>query len=457
MTRKTHLQEKPLSSSPLTPTKSCLGPRPFAPQVEEHQPPSAESLERAARFGHSFGDIDLFPRPVIQPKLRLGPVGDRYEQEADQVARRVVESISSPDQESVQRQEDLEYEDELDLEEDEELQRKVAGLAPAAGGADVGPDLESSIHRARSGGQPLSDGVRQPMERAFGADFGGVRVHTGGEADRLNRSLQAQAFTTGQDIFMRRGEYRPGSSEGQRLLAHELAHVVQQNEGVQRNAMQMIVQRSHTIIEGEKYEYEINGETHEGTSRWAISDKLDVTINIDGQEYLIPPAAIHNQELPNIGTRGNVLLGGVTVIYKNNEGEIITEYYHFGMQQYKPEKKEGLTLHSEFLYLIGHIPMVASTLSEDGVLGAIIEVRQTNTPCAACQKLIAGVLANLKARLGKPVIIRGSAERIYESQPGKLGSKLHELATKKRYSGDFGLSEERPPRMEDVHGVHLVV
>jgi len=208
-------------------------------------------------------------RLAVQAKLRLGPAGDRYEQEADRVAQRVVETISSSDQNSVQRQEDeeeLEEEDVLaaqrqmegailspgqgsvqrqvdeeDLEEDEELQRKVsgAGYAPVAEGADVGPDLESAIRGARGRGQPLSDRVRQPMERAFGADFGGVRVHTDGEADSLNRSIQARAFTTGQDIFLRQGEYRPGSSEGQRLLAHELTHVVQQNRGaVQREEMQ---------------------------------------------------------------------------------------------------------------------------------------------------------------------------------------------------------------------------
>ena len=84
------------------------------------------------------------------------------------------------------------------LEEEEELRLKVAGLAPAVGGADVGSDLESAIRGARGRGQPLSDGVRQPMERAFGTDFGGVRVHTDGEADSLNRSIQAQAFPPGQ-------------------------------------------------------------------------------------------------------------------------------------------------------------------------------------------------------------------------------------------------------------------
>ena len=66
------------------------------------------------------------------------------------------------------------------------------------------------------------------MESAFGAGFGGVRVHTGAEADALSAALSARAFTAGQDIFFRRGEYAPQSSTGRQLLAHELTHVVQQ-------------------------------------------------------------------------------------------------------------------------------------------------------------------------------------------------------------------------------------
>jgi hypothetical protein len=159
---------------------------------------------------------------AVQAKLVVGPADDEYEREADRVARLVVDTISSSDRDTVQRKEAEE--------EEKELQRKVEGLA-TAGGSVVGPDLESAIQRARSGGQSLPDGIRQPMERAFGTDFGGVRVHTDGEADRLNRSIQARAFTTGQNIFLRQGEFRPGSTEGQRLLAHELTHVVQQKLG----------------------------------------------------------------------------------------------------------------------------------------------------------------------------------------------------------------------------------
>ena len=76
------------------------------------------------------------------------------------------------------------------------------------------------------------------MEQAFGADFGGVKVHTDSRSDQLNQSIQARAFTTGQDVFFRQGEYNPGSRGGQELLAHELTHVVQQNGGtVQRSPL----------------------------------------------------------------------------------------------------------------------------------------------------------------------------------------------------------------------------
>jgi len=63
----------------------------------------------------------------------------------------------------------------------------------------------------------------------MGADFSGVKVYTDAQADQLSRSIQAKAFTTGQDVFFRQGAYEPRSRGGQELIAHELTHVVQQN------------------------------------------------------------------------------------------------------------------------------------------------------------------------------------------------------------------------------------
>ena len=62
----------------------------------------------------------------------------------------------------------------------------------------------------------------------MGADFSGVKIHTGNESDRLNHELESKAFTTGKEIFVRKDQYNPGSQAGQKLLAHELTHVVQQ-------------------------------------------------------------------------------------------------------------------------------------------------------------------------------------------------------------------------------------
>lgn len=112
--------------------------------------------------------------------------------------------------------------------------RRVLDLArKGEGEAEITPETEQAIDRSRGGGRPLDGGVRRQMEGAFGADFGGVRVHTGAEPDALNRQLSARAFTTGQDVFFRHGQYDPGTSSGRELLAHELTHVVQQTGSVQ--------------------------------------------------------------------------------------------------------------------------------------------------------------------------------------------------------------------------------
>jgi hypothetical protein len=112
------------------------------------------------------------------------------------------------------------------------------------------PQVEDAIVSARGGGAALESGVRAQMESSFGADFSGVRIHDNSQADDLNRSLSARAFTTGTDIFFRQGEYRPGSSEGRRLLAHELTHVVQQNsDEVGRSLLPGSVQARLTVSE----------------------------------------------------------------------------------------------------------------------------------------------------------------------------------------------------------------
>lgn len=148
--------------------------------------------------------------PVIQARLLLGAAEDRYEREADRVAQQITKGRAAlaPDANS--------------------RPPAVQRVGGAEGGA-VDASVQQAIVGARGGGHPLPDGLRGSMEQALGADFGGVRVHADTRADSISRALQARAFTTGQDLFFRRGEYNPFSSGGRHLLAHELTHVVQQN------------------------------------------------------------------------------------------------------------------------------------------------------------------------------------------------------------------------------------
>ncbi|MCT7964687.1 DUF4157 domain-containing protein [Laspinema sp. D1] len=183
----------------------------------------AEKIQRSSTGNNRLAKISIHPpeppstpRFPIQAKLTVGAGGDRYEQEADRVAQQVVNRIHAPQVN-------------LNSSESNPVQRKISIQAFGGEGGDVSSEWESQLNQARGGGQPLSPSLREPMEREFGADFSGVRVHTGAQADSLARSIQAKAFTTGQDVFFRQGAYEPGSRGGQELIAHELTHVVQQS------------------------------------------------------------------------------------------------------------------------------------------------------------------------------------------------------------------------------------
>jgi hypothetical protein len=81
------------------------------------------------------------------------------------------------------------------------------------------------------GGAAMDPGTRGAMESAFGRSFGDVRIHTGEQASRSAEAVGANAYTVGSDVVFRSGHYDPGTPTGQRTLAHELTHVVQQSQG----------------------------------------------------------------------------------------------------------------------------------------------------------------------------------------------------------------------------------
>lgn len=112
----------------------------------------------------------------------------------------------------------------------------VLGLQRAVGNAGVASLVEEERSPVldvvgSGGGRPLDTDTRALMESRLGADFGEVRVHTGGAANASARAVHAQAYTVGNDIVFADGSYDPGTAQGQHMLAHELTHVVQQRSG----------------------------------------------------------------------------------------------------------------------------------------------------------------------------------------------------------------------------------
>ena len=113
--------------------------------------------------------------------------------------------------------------------------------------------FSEQLSQKQGGGFTLQPTVQGRMEDSFGSDFSAVRVHTDTEATHMSQQINAQAFTYGNDIYFDSGKYDPASSAGQKLLAHELTHVVQQQSGVQRKQIQRAVAEADVEAEYGKW------------------------------------------------------------------------------------------------------------------------------------------------------------------------------------------------------------
>ena len=237
MGTRSHSQKKPQQSA-IAPVQSQVRSRPFAvpaqPETSQSETPDLQTqLETAQRFGHSFSKISASKTAIIQPKLTIGAPGDKYEQEADRVAVQVVQQIQAPAPTQTMAEKTIQRGSDLDDDDDDLHMKPMVSRTTSDSRTPAAAELETAIQQSRGSGQPLPGNLRQPMEQAFGgADFSEVKVHTNAQSDQLNKSIQARAFTTGQDVFFRQGAYQPRSRGGQELIAHELTHVVQQNGAV---------------------------------------------------------------------------------------------------------------------------------------------------------------------------------------------------------------------------------
>jgi len=183
-----------------------------------------------------FGGVGSLP--FFQAKLTVNQPGDAHEREADAVADQVMR-MKTGDSPIVQRMpitpvSAIQRACANCEKEKEGVQRKETGGGDAS--SKAAPSIVSDV-LSSGGGQPMDGGTRQFMESRFGQDFSQVRIHTDSRAAESASAIQARAYTSGRNVVFGSGEYQPSSESGQRLLAHELVHVGQQNMsnlGVQR-------------------------------------------------------------------------------------------------------------------------------------------------------------------------------------------------------------------------------
>lgn len=196
--------------------------------------------------------------PMIQPKLRINAPNDRYEQEADTIADRVLTggnvdtgAITSVDGGVLQRTCSCGGSGTCDeckkKNDDERIQRKSLGTMPQGNEASV-----RSV--ASGGGEAMRGDVRGFFEDRMGMSFDHVRIHKGASAAESARALEARAYTSGRDIVFGEGEYRPETDSGKRLIAHELVHVAQQG-GESRGAPYRSVQERGSESGGRRFAF----------------------------------------------------------------------------------------------------------------------------------------------------------------------------------------------------------
>ncbi len=200
------------------------------------QPASAAQKDKAPGNAHTLQAPGKDKDPGIGAAAQATPKDEEHKKvsrkEAEQDKEPAVQKMSDSDKKEDDKTK-VHKKEEVGKQEKEEPATVVKAEAPmpAAAPAHAGAhkvSLEERIKKSKGKGQSLPDGVRAFLEAELGADFSEVVIHTDGEAIAMNKELNALAFTNGFDIYFNAGQYRPDSKAGQKLLAHELTHVIQQ-------------------------------------------------------------------------------------------------------------------------------------------------------------------------------------------------------------------------------------
>ncbi len=228
------LERIPKPSTERAPQPKLHAPAATHPLIGLQARAGNQAIARMVQRAGEEGELQAKHDAALQ---RESEGGESEEEEPiqgkhDPSLQRESEGGESEEEEPIQGKHDASLQRESEggeSEEEEPIQGKHDSLAPQVGleGGPVGGEIQGQINSMRGSGSAPPEGIRRQMEAATGANLGGVRVHEGSQANALNHQLTAKAFTTGNDIFLRGDQ----SATNNELMAHEMAHVVQQSSG----------------------------------------------------------------------------------------------------------------------------------------------------------------------------------------------------------------------------------
>ena len=310
-----------------------------APQRTTQPSPSLATRRAISGVPWDFSTIPTYPAEhanrrqapfsLVQPKLTIGSVDDPLEHEADRIADQVMRmpgptngalTVHEAPGAGMQRacakcEEESPHADAVDGgtpdEQDQEMavdsgqpvvaakQDQTEPLSPGMHGQNIGirrtrtggPDSSDVIIGAplvgtdasTSEGRPLDSGMRTFFEQRFGHSFDHVRVHTGSRAAESTRAVNALAYTVGNAIVFGPGQYEPGTATGQRLLAHELTHVLQQGPSTGRHGSSTAAAGAvqvQTMATGVLQRWSANGPSNKATNTIVCDGKDGVRVQI---------------------------------------------------------------------------------------------------------------------------------------------------------------------------------
>lgn len=194
----------------------------------------------------------------ITPTVQLAPAEEEVQKMEEENVQSKEEEAQMMEEENVQSKE----EDDVQAMEEENVQAKEDEDVQAMEEENVQDDVQaklnvskpqktnlgSRIKNAKGKGSEMPSALKSNMESRFGADFSGVRVHTGSESVQMNKDLGAKAFTNKNDIFFNEGKFSPDSKEGQTLIAHELTHTIQQGASKPKDAANGALQKAKGAV-----------------------------------------------------------------------------------------------------------------------------------------------------------------------------------------------------------------